>query len=425
MKYLSAVLGFLLFMAGGCAQDGVAILKGYANVIRSIDPADTDFSDLSGLRKAIGGARMVLLGEQTHGGGSTFQAKTRLIKFLHERMGFEVLAFESGLFDCARIWENVEAGGEVSKEVVGSLFYMYATSVQTQDLFRYMQGQLHGSHPLIMAGFESQHTGAKAKELMFVDFERFLRQRHPAAIDGDWGMFAAVADSTFSSRNYRPTDEERTRFFAKLSRLKRLVATDSTVTDSLTSSPGFWYRVLASIESQTTRYWQLVKGNEVSVRDLQMAQNLIWLAEKAYPGKKIIVWAHNVHIAKGMSGVRIGLSPPQSGPDVFVPMGETIHRYFGDRAYCIGFSGAEGSYMNYVDGQINTLEPTPAASIEGMLAATGDAYAFVDYRGAPGLLKQPQQAPMRDYLNSTGIWPNVFDGLFFIRKAWPVERTVK
>ena len=407
------------------AQDGVAILKGYANAVRSIDPADTDFSDLSGLRTAIGDARIVLLGEQTHGEGSTFQAKTRVVKFLHEQMGFEVLAFESGLYDCARIWENVEAGGDVSKEVVGSLFYMYATSVQTQDLFHYVQGQLHGRHPLIMAGFESQHTGEKAKELLFVDLERFLRLRYPAAIDGEWSAFKTISLSTFASRNYRPTDEERTRFFAKLSGLKQLVATDSLVHDSLTSSPGFWYRVLASIESQTTRYWQMVKGNEVSVRDLQMAQNLIWLAEKAYPGKKIIVWAHNAHIAKSISGLTVGSQPAPSGPEAFVPMGATIHHYFGNRAYCIGFSGAEGTYMNYVDGQILTVEPKPAGSIEGMLSATGDPYAFVDYHRAPRLLKRPQQATMSDYIDANGIWPDTFDGLFFIKKIWPVERTVK
>jgi len=156
------------------AQEGPVDMKGYSSKIRSIDPADTDFSDLTSLGAAVKDARIVLLGEQTHGEGSTFQAKTRIIKFLHEKMGFEVLAFESGLYDCARIWENVEGGGNISQEVVGSLFYMYATSVQMQDLFNYIQLQLHGAHPLVMAGFESQHTGAKAKTQLFPDFEKLI-----------------------------------------------------------------------------------------------------------------------------------------------------------------------------------------------------------------------------------------------------------
>src|SRR5450631_1268156 len=89
------------------------------SVIRSIEPADTDFSDLEGLAAAIGNSRIVLLGEQTHGEASTFLAKTRIIHFLHEKMGFNVLAFESGFYDCARIWDNTQHGGTFSKEVIG------------------------------------------------------------------------------------------------------------------------------------------------------------------------------------------------------------------------------------------------------------------------------------------------------------------
>ncbi len=415
---LTVVSSFLTTAAPGQSE-----LKSYASRVRSIDPADTDFSDLSGLQAAVGNARIVLLGEQTHGEGSTFQAKTRVIKFLHEKMGFEVLAFESGFYDCARIWENVEEGGSVQKEVVGSLFYMYATSVQMQDLFQYIQGQLPGGRPLVLAGFESQHSGAKAKAQLFVDFERYLRQSYPATIDGEWDLFRRLSLATFASRDYRPEAEEKDRYFEELFKLERLLESDKRVTDSLTSAPGFWYQVVASIESQTTRYWQRVKGNEVSVRDLQMAKNLIWLAEKAYPGKKIIVWAHNGHIAKSIAGLSVGSQAPPSGIDAFVPMGATLHRYFGDKAYCIGFSGAEGSYMNYVDGQIMTVPPKPGGSIEGMLSATGDAYAFVDYHHAPALLKQPLEATLSDYIAATGVWPETFDGLFFIRKIFPVVRT--
>ncbi len=41
---------------------------------------------------------MVLLGEQHHGDGATFQAKTRLVKYLHEQKGFNVLVWESDVY---------------------------------------------------------------------------------------------------------------------------------------------------------------------------------------------------------------------------------------------------------------------------------------------------------------------------------------
>ncbi|WP_188935880.1 erythromycin esterase family protein [Puia dinghuensis] len=452
MQKMFVFLFVLCFAVAARAQDLAASLRHCTSSVRSIAPDDSDYSDLNGLRAAIGGARIVLLGEQTHGEGSTFGAKIRLIKFLHEKMGFDVLAFESGFYDCARIWENVEQGGALSQEVIGSLFYMYATSVQMQPLFDYVQsewhggqsgadggqpglhgqpgangrqGGLHGAQPLVLTGFESQHTGVKAKTQLFDDFERFMRKQQPAALDEEWDLFRRVSIATFASRDYRPSLVERSRFFAKLTALQRLLNEDGKVTDSLTSSMGFWYQVLNSIESQTTRYWQMVTGNEVSVRDLQMAKNLIWLAEKAYPGKKIIVWAHNGHVAKGMSSLVTGSQPPPKGEDAFVPMGATIHHYFGSRAYCIGFSGSEGSYMNYVNDQIVNVAARPAGSIEGTLAGAGYTYAFVDYRRATGPLRQLQQATLADYGEARGIWPEVFDGLFFIAKVSPVERTGK
>ena len=67
-------------------------LRNNAAAIRSIDPDDEDFSDLAFLREQLSGVRVVLLGESDHGNGSDFKAKTRLIKFLHLKMGFDVLA---------------------------------------------------------------------------------------------------------------------------------------------------------------------------------------------------------------------------------------------------------------------------------------------------------------------------------------------
>ncbi|MDP2955856.1 MAG: hypothetical protein Q8N53_05500, partial [Longimicrobiales bacterium] len=78
--------------------------------VASVDPANRDFSDLQDLRDVIGDSRVVMLGEQSHGDGTVFLAKTRLIEFLHQEMGFDVLAFESGLFDMRKAWEAMAEG---------------------------------------------------------------------------------------------------------------------------------------------------------------------------------------------------------------------------------------------------------------------------------------------------------------------------
>lgn len=451
LKTVSVFLLFALTVRGQQLQEKTAgIVK-----IRSIDPSDTDYRDLEGLKTAIGNARIVLLGEQTHGEGSTFLAKTRLIKFLHERAGFEVLAFESGFYDCARIWENVRNGRALSEEVIGSLFYMYATSKQVLPLFDYIQTHLSDSHALIVTGFESQHTGIKAKTSLFDDFQRFLQQRDPAVIDSAWRLFHRVSVAMFASRDYRPEEQEKQVFFREVAALKETLAAGntrvdpglrtadqhtkdqhafgSTGVDSLTGSTGFWYHIVCSIESQALRYWQLVKGNEVSVRDRQMAENLIWLAEKAYPGKKIIVWAHNGHIAKSLTSLGPVTEQPASSPapapapadtaNAFVPMGVTIHRYFGKQAYHIGFSGAGGSYMDYVDSHIVPVPPKPVANIEGKLTAGGAPYVFIDYHHSAPIYRQKQTASLADYGDLSGIWPEVFDGLFVIKEIFPAVRT--
>src|SRR6516162_207942 len=106
----------------------IAWLKKHAIALRSIDPSDEDFTDLEPLRKVIGDARVVQLGEQSHGDGATFHAKARLIKFLHQKMGFDVLAFESGLYDCRKAWALLKGGMEAHEAVSHGVFGIWTRS---------------------------------------------------------------------------------------------------------------------------------------------------------------------------------------------------------------------------------------------------------------------------------------------------------
>ena len=72
-------------------------------------------------------------------------------------------------------------------------------------------------------------------------------------------------------------------------------------------------------------------------RDRQMAKNMSWLANNPFKGKKIIVWAHNFHIAKNVGDIK--------------PMGHFLKNEFQERMYTMGFTGYNGSYIDFVFGK--------------------------------------------------------------------------
>ena len=103
----SALAGVLLLVTAFARAQAPSLLPAHA--VRSINPTDTDFRDLEFLQAEIGPARVVMLGEPSHGEGNVFEAKIRLLRFLREQMGFTTVAFESGFYDLHKAQQALEA----------------------------------------------------------------------------------------------------------------------------------------------------------------------------------------------------------------------------------------------------------------------------------------------------------------------------
>jgi erythromycin esterase len=105
-------------------------------------------------------------------------------------------------------------------------------------------------------------------------------------------------------------------------------------------------------------------NNAFIVRDRSMAENVAWILEQN-PGEKIVLWAHNGHIARqGMW------------------MGAHLWEMFGDAYLPVGFATRTGKYFAIGDGTLgeNNLQDPPAGSIENYLAATGEPRLILDLR---------------------------------------------
>ncbi|MDD8027714.1 MAG: erythromycin esterase family protein, partial [Acidobacteriota bacterium] len=404
----------------------IAYLKKNAIPVRSIDIADGNLSDLEPLRKAIGDRRIVMLGEATHGDGATFAAKTRLIRFLHERMGFDVLAFESGLYDMRRAWWALRAGENPVQAVSLGIDEIWSASRQTQPLWSYIADQLKTSHPLELSGFDMQFTGNASPAYLLMDLGEYLAG---AGLPPDAAGAAArvmnalelmLKDPSFivngsAFKNVKPEDQAAVLIAAH--DLAEALGLLHPSDEAGLFERDFWIQFLKSGAEYLEQSWHINIASlektamdwASSHRDRQMGENFLWLAKRAYPGRKIIVWAATSHIIRHRDFIMNAYDP-------MILLGDWIHRAMGPEVYALGFTAYQG--RSGAVGIPGTTEWAPAApnSLEDLLFSAGFDYAFLDFRNpaAGGAwLREPLYSRSFGAQPRLTDWTRIMDGMFF------------
>jgi erythromycin esterase-like protein len=97
------------------------------------------FGDVQPLKQLIGDARIVALGEPTHGSHEVFQMKHRLLEFLVEEMGFSIFSIEANMPESFRLNEYVLDGrGDPSALIRGMYFWTWSTE-EVREMVEWMR----------------------------------------------------------------------------------------------------------------------------------------------------------------------------------------------------------------------------------------------------------------------------------------------
>src|SRR6266540_2330035 len=183
-----------------------------------------DAPALAAIGRAVGNARIVMLGEPWHGDGGAIRARAGLVRYLHEHLGFDILAFEADFYSLNAGWPRVRGPDDVAPFARDNVFPFWSASRAAQPLWEYVALQRSTSRPLGITGFDIRHTG----RLAHTELPRELRRRlvatfpHPDAAGLDTAAFFATLHRLLTLEwNYKAPAAERERFVGVLTRLAR------------------------------------------------------------------------------------------------------------------------------------------------------------------------------------------------------------
>jgi erythromycin esterase len=377
------------------------------NNVTEINATKSELSeaDLEKFVKSIGNARIIALGEQTHGAGSVFTLKTQLIKYLHQHHDFDLFILESGIFDVDEIRESALTGTPIKENAPGNIFYMYSKTDEVMPLFDYLNNEIKSKNPLNFVGFDSQHTGEISNKNLLpslVDAIELLP--HDLTKSIHWSSFSNQLQKVLNVDTARLSEKQETLFFTLLSQLQTEFFSVKEIYNN-----SFWYRITKGLEAQAKRQWRISDN-----RSQEMGENVKYWAEK-YPNKKILIWAHTWHLThKGIDQINAG---------------QVISEAYTDDYFMIHFTAASGEYLDFIDMEEKVVSPLSENSLEKIMEKNTQAdISFLNIKSLNAQKTVNKQGTLmfgNNYKQTLKAqdWPTYFDGVFFLKNIKPANFT--
>ncbi|RSK37154.1 erythromycin esterase family protein [Hymenobacter metallilatus] len=419
-----ALAGWLSVLAGPLLAQNAPLPVAAASApvtthpVRSISPTDTNFSDLEFLRPEIGGARVVMLGEPTHGEGNVFEAKVRLLRFLQVRMGFTTVAFESGFYELDKAQRQLTAGTPAAEAMDNSVFGVWTGTREFREIL-----PLLGPGKLRVAGFDYQLSGAYQEELL-EELEAFLKPEKGA--DGIAYDYLEECISMMGEHFLFPPSHQIVVFDMQLNKARKLLEKVKTGPDATRRERAtFWLQNLRSLQAAAHDYATNDPGTKDSTefkatdsnpRDAQMADNLLWYLRQ-HPQEKVVCWGALPHLANKVEVLA------DAEIKTYKPMGRAVKAALGeDAVYVLGTLAGGGTHGFGSWGKYLPVPAPAPGTLEAELLAQGQEYSFVS-------LKHDAQGKALttyafEYQPQTGPWSEVVDGFLFLKTVNPPHGAV-
>ncbi|AEV76363.1 erythromycin esterase-like enzyme [Mycolicibacterium rhodesiae NBB3] len=306
------------------------------------------------LEEIIGEARIVLIGESSHGTHEFYEARAEITKWLIETKGFCAVAAEADWPDAYRVNRYVHGrGADRSSEEALAGFQRFPAWMWRNVVVRDFVDWLHDHNQ------RNESVGARGAGFYGLDLYSLHRsiQEVIGYLDDIDPRAAARARTRYSCFDHTSADDGQAYGFAaafgaglscEREAIEQLVEMQKTALEYarrdglIAEDEAFYAQQNAQVVSNAEHYYRSMFGGRVTswnLRDRHMAQTLQALLrhlDRHQDGPaRIVVWAHNSHVGDARA--------TEVGGDGQLTLGQLARERYGDDCRLIGFTTYTGT----------------------------------------------------------------------------------
>ena len=390
MKLLGS-LGLFLILLNSCIQKSteeqvVEWISDHAIPLKT-SKAGNGFEDLAPIGDMIGHARIVSLGEPTHGNREVYQTKLRLLEYLVIEKGFDLFALECPFGEAFDVNKYVLNGEGTPEEALAGIYYWTWDTREFVELLKWMR--TYNEDPthttkLKFYGFDMQDPERAARVMLeyIKKVDRELWQLVESEL--------SILEIQFSNpiylgrRPYIPKEYDE----ASLEAIKRVMN-------------AFEKKKAEYIAATNEKEWEWAKQHArqieiyidasvndfekwVEIRDMAQAENIQWILDQEGASSKAIISAHNCHVSNAAPKDDINMH------------GYYLRKRFGDQLKIFGLFFNQGGFKA-MDVRMPSqgiydvfLDEAPPGTLEHALASADHSLAVVNMHELPeeGLVRE-------------------------------------
>ncbi len=341
--------------------------------------------DIEFLRGLVGDARIVSLGENTHGTRDFFEMKARILRFVVEEMGFDAFVIEATWPEANRLDAYVRTGEGDPAELLSGLYFWTWNTESVLEMIEWIRSHNEAGGDVGFYGFDMQYPGMALHTVI-----EYLREVDAEGTDSVAAKLDCLARYANDPSGRTPDPDYR----AQTADYRASCAVSlNEVHEHLTDRRGDYEAVAGedafalALQSMRVAIQYHLSINGEQSRDQSMAENTVWLQRRLGPEARLVLWAHNFHVST------------QPGAQ-----GWFLRQTYGDAMVVLGFTHEHGTFTgvrqsgsSYLGLDQMVLDGVRHLSYEHYLSSASAPRFFLDLRnrslGAAGAawLSNPRQ----------------------------------